>query len=217
MPLQARCPRCPVPLAETSDGEGVCPEHGPTPTLLLPDEATYAAFLEVLAAAGDFPVYLPWPVSPGWSVSDFAVVGRGPGCATLTCSTGTSALDGPVDVLVVSEGSGIGLGARCAGSTHLDPGPDLGGPPVVRIRVGSQSVPMWSVSPGPGDAGLDPGLDPGLDRSVLAGEAHGRWLWVILRPASAILLLRDEWILRDVSGLGPSLVEVPFGGPRPTW
>ena len=55
------------------------------------------------------------------------------------------------------------------------------------------------------------------DRSVVAGEADGRWLWMVLRPASAVLLLRDDWILRDVSGLGPPLVELPFGGPAPAW
>ena len=55
------------------------------------------------------------------------------------------------------------------------------------------------------------------DRSVFAGEAGGRWLWIVLRPASAMLLLRDEWILRDVSGVGPPLVEMPFDGPRPPW
>ena len=54
-------------------------------------------------------------------------------------------------------------------------------------------------------------------RSVLAGEAAGRWLWIVLRPASALLLLQDEWILRDVSALGPQLLETPFGGPRPGW
>ena len=54
-----------------------------------------------------------------------------------------------------------------------------------------------------------------FDRSVVAGEAHGRWLWIVLRPASAILLLRDDWILRDVSAVGPPLVEMPFGGPAP--
>jgi hypothetical protein len=32
-----------------------------------------------------------------------------------------------------------------------------------------------------------------------------------------MLLLRDEWILRDVSRVGPTLVELAFGGPRPTW
>jgi hypothetical protein len=173
----------------------------------------------VLAAAGDFPTYLPWPMSPGWTVSDFAVVGDagdGPGQrakATLTCSSGTSSLDGPVDVFVVSEESGTGLGARCAGTIHLDPGPEIGiGPPTVRVRIGSQSVPLWSVSTVTAN-----GDDRELDRSVVAGEADGRWLWVILQPASAILLLRDEWILRDVSGIGPPLVEMPFGGPSPPW
>jgi hypothetical protein len=56
-----------------------------------------------------------------------------------------------------------------------------------------------------------------LDRSVFAGEAGGRWLWVVLRPASAMLLLRDEWILRDVSRLGLPLVEMPFRDQRPLW
>ena len=29
--------------------------------------------------------------------------------------------------------------------------------------------------------------------------------------------VRDDWILRDVSTLGPPLVEMPFGGPSPPW
>lgn len=216
MPLRTECPRCPTPLETPVEAAGngwACPEHGPTPALRRPDEASYDRFAEVLAAAGDFPVYLPWPMSPGWSVTDFAVVGERDARATLTCSSGTSALDGPVDVFVVSEESGTGLGARCAGTLHLDPGPEIGnGPPTVRVRIESQSVPLWAVSTA---SAAD--SDPELDRSVVAGEAHGRWLWVVLRPASAILLLRDEWILRDVSGMGPPLVEMPFGGPQPSW
>ena len=210
MPLRRGCPRCPAPLGEGAGASGVCPEHGPTPALRRPDEASYDGLLEALAAAGDFPTYLPWPMSPGWAVSDFAVVGADPARATMTCSSGTSALDGPVDVFVVSEESGVGLGARGAGTGHLDPGPEIGvGPPQVRVRIGSQSVPLWTVSTA--------AADRELDRSVCAGEAGGRWLWLVLRPASAILLLRDEWILRDVSGLGPPRVEMPVGGPRPAW
>jgi len=146
--LRAECPRCPTPIPQHTEGGGACPEHGPTAPLLRPDSSTYDAFVQALAAAGDFPTYLPWPRSPGWTVSDFAVVAEhGRGRATLTCSSGTSALDGPVDVFVVSEESGIGLGARCAGTSHVDPGPDLGvGRPAVRIRIGSQSVPLWAVS-----------------------------------------------------------------------
>jgi hypothetical protein len=218
MPLRTECPRCPAPLENAaSRGNGwSCPEHGPTPALRRPDEASYDGFTQVLATAGEFPTYLPWPMSPGWTVSDFAVVGEPGGAqsakATLTCSSGSSALDGPVDVFVVSEESGTGLGSRCAGTLHVDPGPEIGvGPPTVRVRIGSQSVPLWSVST------VSARSPDELDRSVVAGEADGRWLWVVLRPASAILLLRDEWILRDVSGIGPPLVEMPFGGPGPTW
>jgi hypothetical protein len=214
MLLRAECPRCPTPVGDAAEEGWSCPDHGPTPVLLRPDEASYDGFLEALSAAGDFPTYLPWPMSPGWSVSDFAVVGdlrAGQSArATMTCSSGTSALDGPVDVFVVSEESGTGLGARCAGTTHVDPGGELGsGGPSVRVRIGSQSVPLWAVSTS--------GSDLELDRSVVVGEADGRWLWLVLRPASAMLLLRDEWILRDVSGIGPHLVEMPFGGPAPSW
>jgi hypothetical protein len=210
MSLRMECPRCPAPLGSSSGGGFLCPEHGPTPALRRPGEASYDGFAEALRAAGDFPTYLPWPMSPGWSVSDFAVVGEDPARATMTCSSGTSALDGPVDVFVISEESGVGLGARCAGTAHLDPGTEIGvGAPPVRVRIGSQSVPLWSVSTS--------AADRELDRSVFAGEAGGCWLWVVLRPASAMLLLRDEWILRDVSGLGPPLVEMPFGGPAPAW
>jgi hypothetical protein len=211
MSLLAECPRCPTPIPSGSGGGWSCPEHGPTPPLLRAEAASYDAFVEALAAAGDFPTYLPWPVSPGWCVTDVAVVTEaGQGRATLTCSSGTSALDGPVDAFVVSEESGVGLGARCAGTSHLDPGPDLGaGRPAVRVRIGSLSVPLWVVSTSIADVEAD--------RAVFAGEAEGRWLWIVLRPASAMLLLRDEWMLRDVSGIGPPLVELPFGGPKPAW
>ncbi|MGC4111215.1 MAG: hypothetical protein QM747_12485 [Nocardioides sp.] len=202
MSLRTECPRCPSPLDDAT-----CPVHGPMPVLRRPDVASYESFAEALGAAGELPTYLPWPMSPGWAVTDFAVVdGRG----TMTCCSGTSALDGPVDVLVVSEESGTGLGARCAGMPHLDPGREIGvGSPMVRVRIGSQSVPLWSVSTADAEGELD--------RSVVAGEAGGRWLWVVLRPASAMLLLRDEWILRDVSAIGAPLVEMAFSGPGPLW
>ena len=82
---------------------------------------------------------------------------------------------------------------------------DRRGPPTVRVRIDSQIDPAV--------AGLHHAAAGEWDRSVVAGEADGRWLWLVLRPASAIMLLRDDWILRDVSGLGPPLVELPFGGP----
>jgi hypothetical protein len=218
MSLVAGCPRCRAEVVH--DGHTSCPVHGDVRTLWTPaagDDVTYTQFAEHLGAAADFPTYLPWPMSPGWSVTDFAVVGDAGtddsparAWATVTCVSGTSELDGPVDVFVVAEEPGTGLGSRCAAIDRSDPGREVGdGQPAVRVRIGSQAVPLWAVSTS--------AADERFDRSVFAGEADGRWLWLVLRPASAMLLLRDDWILRDVSAIGPPLVEMAFGGPRPVW
>ncbi len=179
-----------------------------------PQEASYENFASHLSAAGRFPTYLPWPLGPGWHVSDFGVVAdRGPSgrtAATVSCSSGASELDGPVDIFVTTEEPGTGLGARVAGTGGRDPGPAVRDEtPIASVLIGHKSVPLWAVSTS--------GADEEFDRFVVAGEAAGRWLWLVLRPASAVLLLRDEWILRDVSDLGPQLLEASFGGPPPAW
>jgi hypothetical protein len=210
MALTVGCPRCTTPIARAGDAWS-CPDHGVVEPLWRPTEASYDAFVEHLGATARFPTYLPWPLSPGWRVTDFAAVGTvNRGRAAMTCVSGTSNLDGPVDVLVINEEPGIGLGARIAGTLHDDPGTEVGdGQPSVRIRIDSKSIALWPVSTSSAFGEWD--------RSVVAGEADGRWLWLVLRPASAMLLLRDDWILRDVSRLGPPLVELPFGGPAPAW
>ncbi len=224
MPLAAGCPRCPTPLTRTGPDRGpdtaseadptawACPAHGPVRPLWRPEAASYDDFVEHLGVAADFPTYLPWPLGPGWAVSDFGVVRGRPEAprATMSCCSGTSRLDGPVDVLVVAEEAGTGLGARCAGLSGDGPGPDVHDePPVVKVHLDARSVPLWVVSTSTSERELD--------RSVLAGEAGGRWLWIVVRPAAAVLLLRDDWILSDVSAKGPQLVEMPFGGPTPQW
>ena len=211
MSLRIGCPRCAAPVAPTGTGGWSCPDHGEVAPLRRPEESSYDAFAEHLRISRGFPTYLPWPMSPGWRVTDFAAVGDPAATrATMTCCSGTSELDGPVDVLVVAEEPGTGLGSRIAGTHHLDPGPELDqGPPAVRVRIEHLPVSLWPVS-----TSAEVGE---WDRSVVAGEADARWLWIVLRPASAILLLRDDWILRDVSVAGPQLVEMPFGGPAPPW
>ena len=203
--MAASCVRCSAPLLP-------CPDHGEVMALWRAAEASYDTFTEHLAAAGQFPTYLPWPLSPGWAVTDFACAGDGEGRAhaTLTCTSGTSELDGPVDVLVVVEDPGTGLGARCAAIRYDDPGAEIGyRQPTARVRLDRPSVSLWDISTSHADGEFD--------RSVLVGEAAGRWVWIVLRPASALLLFRDDWILRDVSRLGPPLVALPFGGHRPGW
>lgn len=180
------------------------------PALWRPTTVDYDALAEVLARTPDLPTYLPWPMSPGWSIADFGCVVTGRSGATVTTTVGSSDLDGPVEMTIVSEDPGIGLGARVAGVTHPDPADQVGsGVPAVRLRAAGRPVAMWAV-----DAGED--VAP-LARAVFAGEAEGRWLWVVLQPASAALLLADEWLLADVRGFGPEALEMPFGGPRAQW
>ena len=83
---------------------------------------------------------------------------------------------------------------------------------------------MWLVDdaiapPPPSDslAELSPVETDLLAQAVFAGEADGRWLWLVMKPASAALLLTDDWLLADVTGFGPEALEMPFGGPRPRW
>jgi hypothetical protein len=193
------------------DGSFTCRRPGSTPPLWRPDVADYASFAELVSRVADLPTYLPWPMSPGWSIADFGCVATpGRSLATVTTTVGTSDLDGPVEVTVVSEHTGVGLGARCAGTTYDDPGEQVGqGPAAIQVRAAGRTVLMWAV-----DARDDDNL---LAKSVFAGEAEGRWLWLVIRPASAALLLRDQWLLADVTGFGPEALDMPFGGPRPAW
>jgi hypothetical protein len=190
------------------DGGWSCPDHGAVPPLWQPDRPAYEGFVDHLGIAGGFPTYLPWPLRPGWMVTDFAVVGdRGSACATLTQVAGSTELDGPVEMVIVAEEPGTGLGGRCAGTDGDAPGIG-GGRSEARVRVDGQVVALWPVSTITDATGAGE-----WDRSVVVGEAAGRWLWVVMRPASALLLFQDDWLFRDVSGLGPSLVELPFGEP----
>ena len=93
---------------------------------------------------------------------------------------------------------------------HLDPGTEIGdGPAAVRVRTGARTLPLWPISTSSADGRFD--------RGVFAGEADGRWLWIVLRPASAMLLLRDDWILKDAAEFGPSALDLPFSAARQRW
>jgi hypothetical protein len=225
MSLMAGCPRCPTPVAPHGTGTFACPEHGVIRPLWRAGTATYDAFVEHLERADGLPTYLPWPLTDGWRVGDFAVV---PGEGVVTIVTGSTPLDGDVEIAVVAEEVGVGLGQRIARTGPPSSGL-WGEPPSARVRVDGQPVPVWPVSVLDGLDGLDapdapdgpdaPALQGAADwdRSVLAGESGGRWLWLVVRPAAAVLLLHEDWALRDVSQLGMALVEVPFGGSVTGW
>lgn len=193
------------------DGARSCPRHGAVAPLWRPVDVGYDDLADVLALADPLPTYVPWPMSPGWTLADFGCVAEdGTAYASVTRTVGSTDLDGPVEVTVVSEDPGIGLGARCAGTRAVDPGARFTeDPPAIRVRAAGRAVPLWPLD--------SEGDDAPLTRAAFVGEADGRWLWVIVRPAAAALLLRDEWLLADVTGFGPEALEMPFGGDRGAW
>jgi hypothetical protein len=209
--LVAQCPRCASSVTREA-GVWRCRDHGVIKPLWRPEVPDYGAFAEHVRRAGTMPTFAPWPLIPGWWVTDFGCVaspGQDGRASFISCS-GPSDLDGVVELTVVSEEPGVGLGARCAGVRRTDPGAEIGdGPPHAKVRIDNRPIPLWTV--------LTSDTDVSFDRSVFAGEAQGRWLWLVLRPASAALLLKDEWILLNIADLGPALMDLPFGGSPPAW
>jgi hypothetical protein len=219
MRLHPACPQCGAPVTgaraeDAHDTEGgerwACPLHGGIRPCWRAAESSYEAFAEHLVMSRGLPTWLPWPLPLGWVVTDFGCVGdegRDARATFATCA-GLTPQDGGVSLTVVTEEPGVGLGAHLAGVPHSDPGRAARDQPAaLRLRVDGPSVPLWAVprAVAEGDE----------DRTVLAGEAQGRWLWLVVTPAEAVLGLVDRTWLVDAAGLGPELVAVTFApGPE---
>jgi hypothetical protein len=152
------------------------------------------------------PVWCPWPLSRGWTVTGIAWAGderTGPR-ATAVCLTGPAPLsDGPADVVFVAEQPGVGLGPALAGSPGPDPGPAFTvavqqRQAAAKVRVAGHPTPLWPVESQP-------------DRSAYAGEARGVWLYAITWPAAAGYVLAESIVLHDLALSVPS--ELVFGAP----
>ena len=78
------------------------------------------------------PVWLPWPLPPGWLVSGFTGAGdeRTGARASAVALSGPNPLGGPADLLIIAEEPGVGLGAGLAGLPA--PIPATGSPPASR-------------------------------------------------------------------------------------
>ena len=219
MVLQAGCPRCRSAVTDTGQ-VWTCPLHGPTPPLWRSTTSEYDDLVAHLTLARPLPTWLPWPVPPGWHLTDFGCVAE-PGSdatAVVTTCSGPSEPDGVVEITVVTEEPGVGLGARVAQVTHSDPGREaVVGAPAAKVRVDEVAVSLWPVPTTVTELAGPAAEESVLDRSVLVGEAGGRWVWIVVRPAPAALLLHPKWLLHDVSGLGPALVDLPFGEAPRAW
>ncbi|WSG15858.1 hypothetical protein OIE66_02820 [Nonomuraea sp. NBC_01738] len=151
------------------------------------------------------PVWLPWPLPPGWLVTGFAEAGdeRTGARASVVALCGPSLVHGPADILIIAEEPGVGLGAAFAGLAGPDPGEGFDeGPPHAKIDVHGHPTALWCVG----------GRD---DRAVYAGEAMGNWLWTIAWPADAgCLIALAQLNLRDLRTHEQGF-DLPFGAFSP--
>jgi hypothetical protein len=154
-----------------------------------------------VAAHASVPVWLPYPMPVGWLVTGIGYAGddRTGARATVTALSGPAPTGGPGDLLLVAEEPGVGLGARCAGLPGPDAGDALAGGPEAKVEVAGHLTPLWVAQ----------GTPP--DRVALVGEAEGLWLWTVLWPDTASLLLLERVTLRDVRGQLPPDLE--YGAP----
>ena len=197
MRVAPTCPRCVQPAREPDLWSSAwrCDRHGEIYPFHLARPLSPVG-LASLVAKGRSPLWVPHPMMPGWVVTGLGFCGDdriGPR-ATVLCCSGPAPLGGPGDLVLVAEEPGIGLGARFAGLPGPDPGDVGDGAPDAKIDAAGHPTALWSV-PGP------------EDRAAFVGEARGMWLWAVLWPAQAGLLLMDDIALADVRDFGPSAYE----------
>lgn len=202
-----------------------CDDCGPVPPLHVAGhvngDIVESAVVEIASAQAQHkrpaaPLWCPWPLLPGWTMTGVAWAGddrTGVHATAVACSGPAPLGGGPADIVLVAEEPCVGLGTRFAGIAGPDPGPLLAAAMVgtgrptadstaahAKIKVRGHPTPLWSVkSP--------------ADRSAYVGEARGMWLYAITWPASAGYLLAEHVVLHDLSEwLPPELV---YGAPSP--
>jgi len=144
------------------------------------------------------PVWLPHPMLSGWVVTGMGWCGddRSRSAATVVCCSGPAPLGGPADLVLVSEEPAVGLGARFAGIAGVDPGDLSHQAPAGKVHADGHPTALWQVDGGPDD------------RVSFVGEAWGMWLWAVLWPPNAGLLLLEDLALADVRSHGPAAYEL---------
>jgi hypothetical protein len=156
-----------------------------------------------LLRTAEVPVLVPWPLPVGWLVTGFAGAGdeRTGTRASVVALSGPDPAGGPGDLLVIAEEPGIGLGAGLAGLDGPDPGYGFAAsPPDAMAHFEGHEVPLWNV------------VAP--SRAAFAGELKGDWLWMVLWPQTAGLILAEHICLRDLRDPLQEL-DLPFGAPSP--
>lgn len=204
MRVAPACPRCGADVhgPDAWSSAWRCNAHGEVVPLHPVHRPSRDGLLGLLRTAA-VPVWVPWPLPAGWLVTGFAGAGdeRSGARACVVALSGPNPVGGPGEMLVTAEEPGIGLGAYLAGLPGPDPGDAFAvKTPNASVRFGSHECPLWAV-----DA---------PDRAVFAGEAMGNWLWIVLWPDTAGLLLVEPLTFRDLRDPGQHL-DLPFGALSP--
>ncbi|HUR51977.1 MAG TPA: DUF6758 family protein [Mycobacteriales bacterium] len=199
MAVAARCPRCSAVLRPPSlmSSTWSCEEHGPV-------EPYFSARPEAVSQVSGqarVPLWAPQPLLHGWTMGGLGWCGdeRTGATATLLALAGPSPLGGPADLVLVAEEPGVGLGAHLAGSNGVDPESLTQSAPDAKILANGHPTPLWRT------ASAD-------DRAAFVGEASGVWLWAVLWPPAAELVLMEHVDLRD---LRHHPQELPLGAASP--
>jgi hypothetical protein len=188
MSVAPRCPRCPpgsgslrAPGLMSSDW--TCDDHG----RVQPYRVAHLDTLPKVAADSRVPLWAPQLLIAGWTISGLGWCGddRSGATATVLAYSGPSPLGGPADLLLVAEEPGSSLGAAVAGVDGLDPGAGLGGAPDAKVLAANHPTPLWRT--GSAD-----------DRVAFVGEAGGVWVWAVLWPQAAELVLLEHVELHDL-------------------
>lgn len=183
----------------SSDWE--CRDHGAVAPYSSGARPTVEA-LRRLTERSTVPVWYPLPLLPGWTLTGLGRAGderTGPR-ATAVALSGPSPVGGPADLVLVAEEPGVGLGARLAGTPGPDPVLRADGPPDAKLLASGHPTPLWR------SAAAD-------DRAAFAGEALGVWLWAVLWPPAAELVLLEHVELHDLRSAGHAALDVPVGAP----
>jgi hypothetical protein len=196
------CPRCLGPLRPPDlwSSQWRCDQHGDVSpwhqATAAPEEA-----LRQVTGESTVPVWVPTPMPVHWYVGGVGWAGddRAGARAMALATSGPSPVGGPADMVLVAEAPGTGLGARLAGITGPDPD-HLDAQPEAKVEASGHPTAMWPVrSPS--------------DRAVFVGEAGGVWLWLVMWPADAAILLLEHLVLEDLREQPELRSRLLFGAP----
>ena len=204
MTATSSCPRCSGPLRAPGlmSSDWTCAVHGAVEPYA-PVHHPSPDVVRQLAARAQVPLWAPQPLLPGWTMTGLATAGdaRSGARASVLALSGPCPLGGPADLLLIAEEPGVGLGARYAGLDVVDPGP-CDGVPDGRVLASGHPTPLWAC------ASPD-------DRVALVGEAGGVWLWMVLWPPAAELVLLEHLELHDLRAGEHAAPDLPLGAPSP--